>query len=162
MTPKLLPLLLTGVLLAGPSYGQEEEPVVGAGKTIAFEYTLSLDDGSVVESNVGGQAFEYVHGESQILPALEEALGGLQVDEEATVTLPPEQAYGEVNAEAFQEVPIDRVPDDAREVGAELRAEGYGGPIRVHEVRPETVVLDFNHPLAGQELTFAVKVLSVD
>jgi len=131
------------------------------GKTVGFEYTLKLDDGTVVESNVGGSAFEFVTGQGQILPKLEESLSELGADDTCSVTLKPEDAYGPVNDDAFREVPIDQIPEPARKVGTQLKADGYIGMIRVHEVRNEHVVLDFNHPLAGETLTFDVRVVAV-
>ncbi|MDH4107255.1 MAG: hypothetical protein OEW35_02970 [Gammaproteobacteria bacterium] len=104
-----------------------------AGNTVGFEYTLKL----------------------------EEALSDLAIDDTSSVTLKPEDAYGLVKDDAFREVPIDQIPEPARQVGTQLRADGYNGVIRVHEVKSESVVLDFNHPLAGQTLTFAVRVLAV-
>lgn len=136
--------------------------MIGEGTTVGFEYTLTLTDGTVVESNVGGEAVTYVQGGGQILPALESALTGLAVDDTKQVTLEPADAYGEVNPEAFQEIPIDQIPEDARVVGAVLGAQGYEGPIRVHEIREETVVLDFNNPLAGRTLTFDIRILSLE
>lgn len=136
--------------------------MIEAGKTVGFEYTLKLDDGSVVQTNKGEEPLKYVHGENQILPALEQQLEGLDVDEEKNVKLPAEEAYGDVKEEAFQEVPTEQIPEDARRVGAQLSAQGYNGAIRVHEVKDETVVLDFNHPLAGQDLTFDIRVVSIE
>lgn len=131
------------------------------GKTVGFEYTLKLDDGTVVESNVGRDTLEFVSGQGQILPKLEEALVELKVDDTASVTLAPKDAYGPVNQEAFREVPIEQIPEPARKVGTQLKADGFNGTIRVHEVKTESVVLDFNHPLAGETLTFDVRVLAV-
>ena len=71
-------------------------------------------------------------------------------------------AFGPVNPEAFQEVPIENIPEGARSVGTQLRAEGFDGSIRVHEVRDETIVLDLNNPLAGQDVTFDVRILSIE
>ncbi|MBN1240243.1 MAG: peptidylprolyl isomerase [Gammaproteobacteria bacterium] len=136
--------------------------MIEAGKTVGFEYTLKLDDGSVVQSNKGGEPLKYVHGENQILPALEQQLEGLDVDDEKNVKLSAEDAYGEIKEEAFQEVPTEQIPEDARRVGAQLSAQGYNGAIRVHEVKDETVVLDFNHPLAGQDLMFDIRVVSIE
>lgn len=136
--------------------------MIQPGKTVAFEFTLTLDDGSVVQSNKGGEPMTYVHGENQILPALEQQLEGLEVDEQKAVKLSAEDAYGDVKEEAFQEVPAAQIPEDARRVGAQLSAQGYNGAIRVAEVKEETVVLDFNHPLAGQDLTFDIRVVSIE
>ena len=141
---------------------QEEAPMIAAGKTVGFEYTLTLDDGSVVQSNKEGEPLTYVHGENQLLPALEQQLEGLDVDDRKEVTLAAEEAYGGVREEAFREVPSEQIPEGARRVGAQLSAQGYEGPIRVHEVKDETVVLDFNHPLAGQLLKFDIRVVSIE
>jgi FKBP-type peptidyl-prolyl cis-trans isomerase 2 len=156
----LVALGLTLITLNGSA--QEEDSVIGEGTTVGFEYTLSLSDGTVVESNVGGDAFSYTQGGSQILPALEVALTGLAIDDTKQVTLEPADAYGHVNPEAFQEIPIAQIPEDARVVGTILGAEGFEGPIRVHEVKEDVVVLDFNNPLAGKKLTFDIRIVSLD
>jgi FKBP-type peptidyl-prolyl cis-trans isomerase 2 len=158
---KHIPAVLGLALLSFTVLAQEEEAVISEGTTVGFEYTLSLSDGTVVESNVDGDAFTYVQGGQQILPALEAELLGLAVDDTKQVTLAPEDAYGPVNPEAFQEIPIDQIPEDARIVGSILGAEGYDGPIRVHEVREETILLDFNNPLAGKTLTFDIRIVSL-
>lgn len=136
--------------------------MISEGKTVGFEYTLSLVDGTVVESNVGGNTFTYVQGQGQILPALERELEGLAVDDTKQVTLEPVDAYGEINDAAFREVPIAQIPEEARVVGTALGAQGYDGPIRVHEVKEETIVLDFNNPLAGRTLTFDIRIVSLN
>ncbi|NNC63643.1 MAG: peptidylprolyl isomerase [Gammaproteobacteria bacterium] len=156
----LVALSLTLLSLNGNA--QEEDSVIGEGTTVGFEYTLSLSDGTVVESNVGGDAFSYTQGGSQILPALEAALTGLAIDDTKQVTLEPADAYGDVNPEAFQEIPIAQIPEEARVVDTILGAEGYEGPIRVHEIREDIVILDFNNPLAGKTLTFDIKIVSLE
>ena len=137
-------------------------PVVAKGKTVAIEYTLSLDDGSTVQTNVGGNPLSFVAGEGQMIPGLEAALDGKAVRERVKVKLPPDQAYGLSDPKKMQEVPLDKIPEDARKVGTLLRAEGIDGPVRVAEVRHDVVVLDYNHPLAGKALTFDVLVLSIN
>jgi FKBP-type peptidyl-prolyl cis-trans isomerase SlyD len=155
-------IAFTSVLLACVAHTQEEEPMIEPGKTVGFEFTLKLEDGSVVQSNKGSEPLTYVHGQNQILPALEQQLEGLQVDDEKAVKLAAEDAYGEPKEEAFQEVPAEQIPENARQVGAQLSAQGYEGAIRVAEVKDDTVVLDFNHPLAGQDLTFDIRVVSIE
>jgi FKBP-type peptidyl-prolyl cis-trans isomerase 2 len=149
-------------LLSPLGLAQPEDTVISEGKTVGFEYTLSLSDGTVVESNVGGDAFTYTQGQGQILPALEQALLGLAIEDTKRVTLAPADAYGEVNQEAFQEIPLDQIPEEARVVGTILGAQGYDGPIRVHEVDEEFVILDFNNPLAGKTLTFDIRIVSLN
>jgi FKBP-type peptidyl-prolyl cis-trans isomerase 2 len=143
----------------------EETKVIETGNSVSIEYTLKLEDGTTVDSNVGQDPLTFTQGNSEILPALEEALLGHAVGDTKEVNLTAEQGYGPVNAEAFQEVELEMVPEDARTVGATLVAtapDGQQQPIRVHEVREETIILDFNHPLAGQALNFDVKVLAIE
>lgn len=134
------------------------------GSLVSLRYTLSLDDGQVVDTNEDGEPLRYVHGHKEILPALEEILDDLDEGQSTEVTLPPERAYGEVDPEAFKEVPPETVPEEAREVGTRLAWEDEQGRslgLRVHEVRDDAIVLDMNHPLAGRTITFALCVLDV-
>jgi FKBP-type peptidyl-prolyl cis-trans isomerase 2 len=135
------------------------------GNSVSIEYTLKLDDGSTVDSNVDGDPLTYTQGSNQILPALEEALLGLEVGDSKQVDLTAEQGYGPIDPRGYQEVEPDRVPEDARTVGTMLMAstpDGQQQPIRVHEVKDDMIVLDFNHPLAGEALHFDVKILDVE
>jgi FKBP-type peptidyl-prolyl cis-trans isomerase 2 len=139
--------------------------VIENGKQVAIEYTLTLDDGTTVDTNVGKQPLKYKHGTGEILPALESALDGLDVDARRSVTLEPEQGYGKVDPEAFRKVPVSMVPEDARKVGTRLVAEDPSGQqhqLKVHEVGDEEVTLDLNHPLAGETLHFDIRVVAVD
>ncbi len=133
-------------------------------KTLSIEYTVFLDDGSQVDTNVGGEPLVFETGRAQILPALEKALEGLEAGQSTRVTLSPEEAYGPVQEDAFQAVDTALIPEQARYVGAVLVAEddaGHQRQVRVHEVNGDTTIIDLNHPLAGKSLTFDVKVLSV-
>jgi FKBP-type peptidyl-prolyl cis-trans isomerase 2 len=136
--------------------------MIESGKTVALQYTLKLEDGSVVQSNKESEPLKYVQGESQILPALERELEGMEVNDEKVVNLSAEDAYGDVNPDAFKEVPTEQIPEGARRVGAQLSAQGFNGTIRVAEIKNETVVLDFNHPLAGKDLTFDLRVVAIE
>jgi FKBP-type peptidyl-prolyl cis-trans isomerase 2 len=136
--------------------------MIESGKTVALTYTLKLEDGSVVQSNKDAEPLKYVQGENQILPALERELEGMEVDDEKTVELEADDAYGDVDPDAFKEVPREQIPETARRVGAQLSAEGYKGAIRVAEIKDDTVVLDFNHPLAGKNLRFDVRVVAIE
>lgn len=163
--PRCLPHFVVAALalLTFPAAAQQEdETMIEDGSDVAFEYTLSLDDGSVVESNIGNEALSYTQGQQQILPALESELEGLKAGDEKKVTLAAVDAYGTLQDDAFREVPLENIPQDARTEGTMLSSPGYEGSIRVHEVRDETVVLDFNHPLAGQSLTFDIRIISVE
>ncbi|MCC5794363.1 MAG: FKBP-type peptidyl-prolyl cis-trans isomerase [Chromatiales bacterium] len=156
-----LPLILASFLLALPVVAPADGKAVSAGKEVALEFTMKLEDGTLVESNVGAPPFEYVHGEGQLMPGLEAALEGQAVDARISVRLAPEEAYGAVDPEAFQEVSAEQIPEQLREVGAFLTAQGFDGLIRVAEVREQTVLLDFNHPLAGQTLDVEMRVVGI-
>jgi len=144
---------------------QEEVPVIKDGSTVSIEYTLKLADGSTADTNVGGEPLVYTHGEQQILPALESELEGMKVEETREVELTPEQGYGPVHEEGIQTVPLDIIPEDARQPGAKLVGQGpQGEPIhaQVKEIKEDTAVVDLNHPLAGEDLHFEVKVLEIN
>jgi FKBP-type peptidyl-prolyl cis-trans isomerase SlyD len=137
---------------------------IAAGQEVSIEYTLKLEDDSLVATNVGREPLVYVHGTNQIIPGLEQALAGMAVGESKKVTLPPDVSYGLVDMEAFREVDKDQIPADALRVGAQIQGrEGDGEVVhaRVAEIKESSVVLDFNHPLAGKTLCLEVKVLNV-
>jgi FKBP-type peptidyl-prolyl cis-trans isomerase 2 len=162
----LLAVSATPILLsAGASAEEGSQAAVEDGKAISIEYTLTLDDGSTVDTNVGRDPLVYVQGGGQILPALEQALQGMHVADVKQVKLDVQQGYGAVNPDAFQKVEPEAIPEDARHVGAQLVAQDAGGrqqPVRVHEVTDEEITLDMNHPLAGRGLTFDVKILAIE
>ena len=139
--------------------------MVRNGSIVSFEYTLSDDTGEVLQSNKGAAPVTYTHGNNEILPGLEKGLSAMEIDEEKTIQVTPDEAYGPVDANGFKEVAKTDIPTAALQVGTPLTARGPQGEellIHVSEVKDDTVVLDFNHPLAGKTLTFAVKVLDIE
>ena len=131
---------------------------------VAFDYTLTDESGTVIDSSKGKEPMHYVHGKGQIIPGLEKELAGMAVGGEKKVTVKPEDGYGPVNPQAFQEIPKDKLPPEALKVGTVLTATGPQGqsvPVRVHEVKENTVIMDFNHPLAGKTLLFDVKITEI-
>jgi FKBP-type peptidyl-prolyl cis-trans isomerase SlyD len=135
------------------------------GSIVTFEYTLSDENGEVIESNKGEEPVSYTHGAQQIIPGLEKGFLGMEINQEKSIRVQPEEAYGPVDPESFKEVPKSEIPAGALETGTMLQARGPDGEefsVRVHEITAETVVLDLNHPLAGKTLNFDVKVLSID
>lgn len=132
------------------------------GQKVSMEYSVFLEDGTKIDSNIGEDPLTFVLGENQLFPALEEALLNLNVGEVKEIHLKPEEAYGQVVPDAFREVDLEAVPTNFRFVGAVLGVQDPSGgvyPIRVHEINGEKAVLDFNHPLAGKALRFDVKIL---
>jgi FKBP-type peptidyl-prolyl cis-trans isomerase SlyD len=135
------------------------------GSLVRFEYTLSDETGKVLQSNKGKEPITYTHGQREVIPGLEKGLSGMEVNEEKSFCVQPEEGYGPVDPEAFKEVPKTEIPAAALKVGTALSARGEEGEnhvIHVREVKKETVIVDFNHPLAGKTLNFDVKVLDIE
>lgn len=145
---------------------ETHEPVtVQDGKQVTIDYALTLDDGRTLDSTRGGEPLLYVIGSGQLLQAVDAALRGMKVNESKKIRVPPEQAYGPVDPAKFETVEISKVPERARRPGAELIAQDKDGrevTIRVSEVKDDAIVLDLNHPLAGQSLNFDVKIVAIE
>ena len=142
----------------------KDDKVVKDGAVVSLQYTLSGEDGKTIESNKGKEALKYTQGQKQIIPGLEKALVGMKVGEEKRVKVKPEDGYGTVNDKAFQEFPKEKLPAEGLKVGAVLVARGpeeQSVPVRVHQIKEKTVVMDMNHPMAGKTLVFDVKILDV-
>ena len=142
----------------------KDDRTVKDGMMVSVEYTLKGTDGKVIETSKGKEPIKYVHGQKMMIPGLEKELTGMKVGGEKQVTVKPEDAYGPVNKNAFQEVPKEKLPPNGLKVGAILAAkspEGQVVPMRVHEIKEKTVVMDMNHPMAGKTLVFDIKVVDI-
>lgn len=156
-------------VLAGPisiyaEEQKEEDLTVSLGKNISIEYTLKLDDDTVVDSNVGSMPLKFVHGAKSIIPGLEDALTGMKIGESKQVTITPEDGYGPVDQGGFLEISKDQVPQESLKVGEIIQGKSQDGQImhaRVSEIKEQKVVIDFNHPLAGKTLHFDVKITDI-
>jgi FKBP-type peptidyl-prolyl cis-trans isomerase SlyD len=160
----VLAILLVITLTPAMSQAADTKQTITEGKNVSLEYTLTLDDKSVIESNVGKQPLTYTHGTQQIVPGLEKALEGLAVGDTKEVTVAPADGYGEKDPNALQEVQKTLLPPDALVVGTRLQGQTPDGHMvypRVAEIKDDTVVLDFNHPLAGKTLHFEVKIIDI-
>ena len=149
---------------AEESEKEEAGTVIEAGSTVGIEYTLTLEDGTKVDSNVGGEVLRVEQGSGQIVPGLDKELIGMTVGESKQLTVAPDQAYGQVDPTAFTEIPVSELPEDGREPGTILMtrdAQGNTRRLRVHQIEGEKATLDFNHPLAGKTLTFDVKIREI-
>ena len=139
--------------------------MIKSGSVVSFEYTLSDENGEVILSNKGKDPVTYTHGRREIIPGLEKALDGMELNENKSVQVEPDEAYGPMDPNGFKEVPKDTVPSTGLKVGTPLGTRGPNGEdlvIHVHEVKEDTVVLNFNHPLAGKTLNFDLRVLDID
>ncbi len=143
----------------------KSKPTVADGMVVTLDFTLTLSDGEVADSTQGEMPLRFVVGQGQLLPGLEDALIGMAVNEERDITLRPEDAYGEWDEEALEEVALSELPEDVElEEGMPLEVtdtEGETYEANVYEVREDSVILDYNHPLAGETLSFHVKVIDV-
>jgi FKBP-type peptidyl-prolyl cis-trans isomerase SlyD len=138
--------------------------MIKSGAVVSFEYTLSDENGKVIESNKGEEPVTYTHGQHQIIPGLEKGLSGMDMNQEKNIRVQPEEAYGPVDPKGFKEVAKTEIPAQGLKVGTMLHARGPKGEdfsVRVHEIKEETVILDLNHPLAGKTLSFDIKVLNI-
>ena len=138
---------------------------VADGKQVSLEYTLTLEDKTKVDSNVGKQPLTFTQGAHEIIPGLEKQIAGLKVGDTKRIEVSPADGYGEIQPDRKQEVEKAKLPTEAHKVGAMLEGrspEGQSMFARVAEVKDKTVVLDLNHPLAGKKLIFDIKVLNVE
>ena len=142
-----------------------QELTVAKDMIVTIDFTLTLDDGEVEETTQGGMPLRYLAGHDKLLPALEDALAGLGVGDEISVTLTPAQGYGEYDEDGFEEVPVDAFPTDQElQPGMAVGVQDEDGETYeayVSEIGPDAIVLDYNHPLAGETLHFQVKVLDL-
>ncbi|PPC75902.1 peptidylprolyl isomerase [Pokkaliibacter plantistimulans] len=131
---------------------------------VSIHYTLRNDAGEELDSSVGGQPLNYIQGMGNLISGLEEALEGRQAGEKLNVTVPADKAYGEREDQLVQQVPLTAFGGvENIEPGMRFHAETDHGPhvVVVLEVDDEHVVVDGNHPLAGETLHFEVEITEV-
>ena len=129
-------------------------------KVASVHYTGTLpDSGEVFDSSEGRDPLTFLVGHKNMIPGFERELMGAKVGDKVEFTLSAEEAYGEHNPDAIQQVPTDMFGDITPEVGMTLNSDM--GPFRVTVVTAESVTVDFNHALAGQALTFNVEVVEL-
>ncbi len=142
-----------------------QKQIVERGMVVSLEYSLHIDE-ELVESTEDEGPIEFLQGYQEIIPGLEKAVAGMSVGQSKEVIVEPEDGYGEYDDDAVEEVPLDIFPDDMDlslgmpvelyDEEADETVEGY-----VSEVRTDTVLVDLNHPLAGETLTFRIKVIGL-
>lgn len=135
------------------------------GDTVKVHYTGTLEDGAVFDSSKDREPLEFTLGEGQLIPGFEKAVVGLSVGDSTKVDIPSQEAYGESREDLVINVPKDQLPDDVEpEVGMQLQVnqpDGQPIPVRITEVGDEELTLDANHPLAGENLSFEIKLVEV-
>ena len=133
-------------------------------KVVSIDYTLTGDNGQVLDSSNGREPLAYLHGAGNIIPGLESALEGKDEGDELNVQIPPDQAYGHRDERMVQPVPRTAFQGVADiQPGMQFQAQTNAGPrlITVVGVEGDQVTIDANHPLAGATLKFDVKVVNV-
>lgn len=134
---------------------------------MGLEYSLRLEkDGEVVDASKAGEPLMYVHGNGQIIQGLERELEGMTPEDQKDVEVAPQDAYGDPNPNMVMKVPPSHLPKSlGRELGTEVEAtnpDGHKMLGKIVEVDDKNISIDFNHPLAGKTLFFAVKIVSVE
>jgi FKBP-type peptidyl-prolyl cis-trans isomerase 2 len=165
----LLGFMLVLTLFPGPFVGAEAakkggNAVVAEGKTVTVNYTLKVD-GKVLDSSKGRQPIQFIAGNHQMVAGFEKAVMGMKVGEKKSFKVSPEEGYGKENPEAIQTIPRSQLPPGMKPAtGMVLQAQDKSGrsrPVKIVEVGKDTVVIDFNHPLAGKTLNFDVEIVSI-
>ncbi len=134
------------------------------GDTVRVHYTGTFDDGEVFDSSREREPLEFTIGDESLISGFEEALIGHEKGDRFTVTVPCDEAYGERLDELMMEVPLSDVPDNIKpEVGMMLQIATDDGDMEVEivDITDKVVVLDANHPLAGEDLTFDIEIIDV-
>jgi peptidylprolyl isomerase len=136
------------------------------GDTVHIHYTGRLDDGSVFDASAGRDPLSFELGAGQVIPGFDQAVLGMAIGEQKTVRIAVEEAYGEPREDLRFRIPRERLPEGMDpEVGAKLQMAGHDGgsfPVTVVERDEASVILDANHPLAGEALTFELELVSID
>ena len=132
---------------------------------VKVHYTGKLTNGEVFDSSLEREPLEVQLGQGQLIPGFEKGLVDMEVNEKKTITIPKEEAYGEVQKELFHKIEKEQLPDTIKpEVGMGLVARNEDGTerqLRVAQVNEDSIVVDANHPLAGQDLIFELELLQI-
>ncbi len=138
---------------------------VKTGDKIKVHYHGRLDDGTTFDSSEGREPLEFEVGSGMVIPGFDSGVIGMTPGQKKTITIPVDEAYGPVQEEMYMEFPINRFPEDMKpEVGMSLNMTNGSGqaiPVVIAEVQDEVVILDANHPLAGEDLTFDLELVEI-
>ncbi len=138
---------------------------VKSGDTVKVHYHGKLNDGTTFDSSEGREPLEFEVGSGSVIAGFDNGVTGMKVGDKKTINIPVDEAYGQVQDDLLMEFPLDRFPADMKpEVGMELNMSNGAGqdfPVIITEVRDNSVVLDANHPLAGEDLTFDLELVEI-
>jgi FKBP-type peptidyl-prolyl cis-trans isomerase 2 len=138
---------------------------VKSGDTVKVHYHGRLTDGTTFDSSEGRDPLEFQVGSGQVIKGFDDGVSGMEVGEKKTIQIPVEDAYGEKNEDMVVQFPRANFPPDLNpEVGMQLTMtnnEGHAIPVVIIDVKEDMVILDANHPLAGQDLIFDLELVSI-
>ncbi|WP_276484703.1 FKBP-type peptidyl-prolyl cis-trans isomerase [Paraflavitalea pollutisoli] len=136
-----------------------------AGDTVKVHYHGRLTDGTTFDSSEGRDPLEFEVGSGAVIPGFDNGITGMTVGEKKTINIPVDQAYGPKDPGMLVEFPKTNFPPDmVPEIGMRLNMTNGSGqviPVVITDVQPETVILDANHPLAGEDLIFEIELVSI-
>lgn len=139
---------------------------IAAGSKVTLHLSITLEDGTVAESTFDGEPFTFVMGDGTVVEGLEWVLYGMQAGEEDTVTMTPDQTFGFHDPENIHQLPLSDFAADLQPQENQIIAfttpagDEVAGAVKA--IKDDKVSVDFNHPLAGHDLRYRVKVISVD
>ncbi|HSP88617.1 MAG TPA: peptidylprolyl isomerase, partial [Ignavibacteriaceae bacterium] len=138
---------------------------IGQNKVVSMNFTLKDENGNIIQATNAMEPFQFLSGNQQILPRLEEEIENMLIGSKKNIKIPAKEAYGEYNEESVQELSKNNFPKDVDlEIGMEFISNSPKGehmPFVVKEINNENVTIDFNHPLAGINLEFNIELLDV-
>ncbi|MCL6260396.1 peptidylprolyl isomerase [Aquiflexum sp. TKW24L] len=135
------------------------------GNAVKVHYTGRLTDGTVFDSSSNREPLGFVLGDGNMIKGFDAAVNGMAIGEMKSVTIPSVEAYGEKRDDMLLDIPMDQVPANIKpEIGMELSLQNQAGqpmPVKVVHVDKEKIVLDANHPLAGEDLIFDITLVEI-
>ena len=136
---------------------------INTGQFAQVHYTGKLVDGTVFDSSEGRQPLEFQLGGGQVIPGFDKAVQGMEVNEEKNFTLTSDEAYGPVRDDLKKDFPKDMLGGQEVTEGQELWFKSPQGPVpgKIMALKPDTFTVDFNHPLAGKDLEFSIKLVGI-
>ncbi|GMV49943.1 MAG: hypothetical protein NBKEAIPA_02334 [Nitrospirae bacterium] len=146
--------------LMGQGAYAESDLAIADGMKVSLEYTLTLPDKTVADSNVGQAPITFVQGAHEIVPGLEKALEGMKPGQKKRIDVAAQDAYGPYNNKLRQSVEKDKLPKDVK--AGDILQAADGRLVKVLETDEKKALIDLNHPLAGKTLTFDVNIVKVE
>lgn len=156
----LIAIVVIAVAIVVVYLASNSSPVVAAGDTINVYYTGTFTNGTVFDSNVGKQPLQFTVGSGQLIQGFDQGVIGMSLNETKTITVPANEAYGEVNPNLIIQVPLQKLGSQNVSVGMHV-TDSSGNEGVITAVNSTNATIDFNSPLAGQTLIFKITVISI-